>query len=354
MVSSQEELVRYHMSSGTTGKPKVIPYTSKDIHTWTELMARTIAAVGVSKDDVVQNCYGYGLFTGGLGFHYGSEALGATVIPAGGGGTDRQIEIMQDMGTTVITCTPSYAIYLGEAIQQKGISPESLKVRVAQCGAEPWTEEMREHIEELWGFKAKGGGAYDIYGLSEMCGPGVATECQFKQGLHIWADHFIPEIIDPNTGEPLKAGQWGELVLTNITKEAMPLIRYRTGDLTTLIEERCECGRTHPRIKRIRGRADDMLIIRGVNVFPSQIEHVLMQHDELAPAYMIVVDRKKALAELTVQVEPKRGAELPEDFKAQLERKLQVSLNLRCGVEIKKPGELPRFEGKAKRIIERG
>jgi len=353
MVSSPRELVRYHMSSGTTGKPKVIPYTRKDIQTWTELMARTLAAVGVCQDDIVQNCYGYGLFTGGLGFHYGAEALGATVIPVGGGGTDRQIQIMQDMGTTVLTCTPSYAIYLGEAIQERGIDPLSIRVRISQCGAEPWTEEMREQIEELWGFKEKDGGAYDIYGLSEMGGPGVATECQLKHGMHVWSDHFIPEIIDPKTGEPLEPGKWGELVLTSITREAMPLIRYRTGDLTALIPEPCECGRTHPRMRRITGRSDDMLIIRGVNVFPSQIEQVIMQHEELAPAYLIIVDRTKTLADLSVQVERKEGIKLPADFAEKLAAKLRSQLMVRCNVEIKEPHELPRFEGKAKRVIEK-
>jgi len=350
MVVPKEALVRYHMSSGTTGKPKVIPYTRKDIQTWTELMARTLAAVGVTSEDVVQNCYGYGLFTGGLGFHYGAEALGATVIPTGAGATERQIEIMLDMGSTVITCTPSYAIHLGETMRTKGIAPEKLKVRIGQHGAEPWTEEMRARIEELWAFSEKGGGAYDIYGLSEMCGPGVATECQAKSGLHIWSDHFIPEIIDPKTGEPLPAGQHGELVLTNATKDAMPLIRYRTGDITSLILEPCACGRTHPRMERITGRTDDMLIIRGINVFPSQIEHILMGHTELAPAYLIVVDKRQALAELSVQVEPKAGVTLDEDFRKRLERELQVKLGLRCAVEVRKPGELPRFEGKAKRV----
>jgi len=349
-VAPKEQLVRYHMSSGTTGKPKAIPYTRRDIETWTELMARTLAAVGVTPNDVVQNCYGYGLFTGGLGFHYGAEALGATVIPTGAGGTDRQIEVMLDMGTTVITCTPSYAIHLGETLRERGIHLEQLKVRIGHHGAEPWTEEMRRHIEELWGFAERGGGAFDIYGLSEMCGPGVATECQAKEGLHIWADHFYPEIIDPKTAEPLPPGKRGELVLTNVTKEAMPLIRYRTGDITSLIPEPCPCGRTLPRMERIAGRADDMLIIRGVNVFPSQIEHVLMGHPELAPAYLIVVDRRPAMAELAVQVEPKAGVSLDEEFKGKLERELQTRLGLRCAVEIKSPGELPRFEGKAKRV----
>jgi len=350
MVSPREEVVRFHMSSGTTGKPKVIPYTRNDIETWTGLMARTMATIGVTAEDVVQNCYGYGLFTGGLGFHYGAEALGATVIPTGAGMTERQIEIMLDMGTTVLAATPSYAIHLGEALRARGVGPERLKVRLAHLGAEPWTEEMRSRIEDLWAFSEKGGGAYDSYGLSEMCGPGVATECPVRDGLHIWADHFIPEIIEPETGEPVPEGQRGELVLSNITKEAMPLIRYRTGDITSLTWEPCPCGRTHPRIGRIMGRADDMLVIRGINVFPSQIEHVLMQFPELAPAYLIVVDRRTALAGLSVEVEPRPGVALGEDFKARLEHELQVRLNLRCSVELKRPGELPRFEGKARRV----
>ena len=353
MVVSKEELVRYHMSSGTTGKPKVIPYTKNDIKIWTELMARSLAAIGITRDDVVQNGYGYGLFTGGLGIHQGAEALGATVIPIGGGGTERHLEIMRDMGSTAITCTPSYAIYLGETLHEKGIDPLSLKLKIGHHGAEPWTEEMRAQIEELWGFKEKGGGAYDIYGLSEMGGPGVATECQLQQGSHIWADHFIPEIVDPKTGEPLEPGEWGELVLTSITREAMPLIRYRVGDLTALIPEPCGCGRTHPRMEHITGRTDDMLIIRGVNVFPSQIEQIVMRHEELAPAYMIVVDRSGTLVELSVQVERREGAELPPDFRSRLEGELRDRLSVRCGVELKEPGELPRFEGKAKRVVEK-
>ena len=350
LVCDPREVVRHHMSSGTTGKPKVVAYTRRDIETWTEVMARTLAAVGVTPNDVVQNCYGYGLFTGGLGFHYGAEALGATVIPTGAGGTERQIDVMLDMGSTVITCTPSYAIRLGEALRERGTDPQALQVRIGHHGAEPWTEELRGHIEELWGFPQRGGGAYDIYGLSEMCGPGVATECQAQHGLHIWADHFYPEIIDPETGEPLPPGERGELVLTNITKEAMPLIRYRTGDITALIPEPCPCGRTHPRMERITGRVDDMLIIRGVNVYPSQIEHVLMGHPELAPAYLIVVDRRTPLAELSVQVEPQAGVRLRDGFREELERELQTKLGVRCAVEIKAPGELPRFEGKAKRV----
>jgi phenylacetate-CoA ligase len=338
------------MSSGTTGKPKVVAYTRRDVEAWTEVMARTLAAVGVTREDIVQNCYGYGLFTGGLGFHYGAEALGATVIPSGAGGTERQIEVMLDMGTTVITCTPSYAVRLGEVLRERGIDFQALNVRIGHHGAEPWTEELRKHIEELWGFPTRGGGAYDIYGLSEMCGPGVATECQAKHGLHIWADHFFPEIVDPRTGEPLPPGERGELVFTNLAKEAMPLIRYRTGDITSLIPEPCPCGRTHPRMERITGRVDDMLIIRGVNVYPSQIEHVLLGHPELAPAYLIVVDRRPVMAELAVQVEPKAGVALPEGFKERLEYELQTQLGLRCAVELKGPGELARFEGKAKRV----
>ncbi|HED03492.1 MAG TPA: phenylacetate--CoA ligase family protein [Candidatus Fraserbacteria bacterium] len=350
MACAPVDVVRYHMSSGTTGKPKVIPYTPQDIKTWAQLMARTLAAVGITAEDVVQNCYGYGLFTGGLGFHYGAEALGATVIPSGAGSTERQIQTMLDMGTTVITCTPSYAIHLGETLQARGIQPQDLRVRIGHHGAEPWTEQIRQRIEALWGFAGKGGGAYDIYGLSEMCGPGVATECQAQEGLHLWADHFIPEIIDPQSGEPLRPGERGELVLTSITREAMPLIRYRTGDITSILPEPCPCGRTHPRMERIAGRADDMLIIRGVNVFPSQIEHVLMERAELASAYLIVVDRRQAMVELSVQVEPQVGTTLSEDFQAHLERVLQTKLGLRCTAEIKQAGELPRFEGKAKRV----
>ena len=267
-----EEIVRIHASSGTTGKPTVVGYTQKDIETWSNLMARSFVAAGAHRGDIIHNAYGYGLFTGGLGAHYGAERLGASVIPISGGNTKRQIMIMQDFGSTVLTCTPSYSLYLAEAAMEEGVDIRAMKLRVGIFGAEPWSEEMRGEIEEKLGLAA-----IDIYGLSEILGPGVAIECiEAKHGLHIWEDHFIPEIIDPATGKRLPAGEKGELAITTITKQGIPLIRYRTRDITSISYEPCVCGRTHARIARMSGRSDDMLIIRGVNVFPSQIESILV------------------------------------------------------------------------------
>ncbi|MHB0871417.1 MAG: phenylacetate--CoA ligase family protein, partial [Chloroflexota bacterium] len=269
-----KEVVRIHGSSGTTGKPTVVGYTRADIDLWSEVMARTLAIGGVTDEDVVQNAYGYGLFTGGLGFHYGAERLGATVIPISGGNTKRQIMLIQDMGSTVITCTPSYSLFLAETARQMGVDPRDLPLRVGFFGAEPWSYRMREEIEAELGITA-----LDVYGLSEIIGPGVAQECPHKRGLHIFEDHFLPEVVDPETGEPLPDGHRGELVFTTLTKEALPVLRYRTRDITSLHREPCPCGRTLVRMDKVTGRTDDMLIVRGINVFPSQIEAVLLEVD---------------------------------------------------------------------------
>ena len=294
-----EQVVRIHASSGTTGKPTVVGYTRRDINTWAELMARSLSAAGAHKNDIIHNAYGYGLFTGGLGVHYGAEKLGASVIPISGGNSKRQIVIMQDFGSTVLTCTPSYALFLAETAEEMGVDFKKLKLKVGIFGAEPWSERMRDEIERKLGIQA-----IDIYGLSEVIGPGVSIECiEAKRGLHIFEDHFIAEIIDPQTGEVLPYGQKGELVFTTITKEAFPLIRYRTRDTAVLYPEPCRCGRTHVRMERVSGRSDDMLIIRGVNVFPSQIESVLMNIEGVEPHYLLIVDRQGNLDTLDLQVE---------------------------------------------------
>lgn len=349
----QEEVVRYHMSSGTTGKPIACGYTKKDIEVWAEVMARSLYAAGGRKGDVFQNAYGYGLFTGGLGFHYGAETLGMSVIPTAAGNTARQILVMKDMKTTFLGCTPSYAQLLGETLKREGVDVVTeLKLRVGLHGAEPWTDELRERIEKSLGFKAHGGGAFDHYGLTEMTGPGVASECEARTGLHVWSDHFLAEIIDPDTGEHVGPGERGELVLTTLSKEAVPFLRYRTKDITVLDTEPCECGRTHPRIRKIMGRADDMLIVRGVNVFPSQIEHVLLQHNELAEPFQIIVNRRGALDQLIVKVEQRDTRVSRDDLKNALEKELQETLLVSVLVEVEKPNTLPRFEGKARRIID--
>ncbi len=284
--SPATEVVRIHASSGTTGKSTVVGYTKRDIDLWSEVVARALTAAGAGKNDVLHVAYGYGLFTGGLGVHYGAEKIGASVIPVSGGNTQRQIQIMQDLGSTILACTPSYALYLAEALAEAGVKPGSLKLRAGVFGAEPWTEAMRAEIEEKLGLQA-----LDIYGLSEVIGPGVASECLCKKGPHVYEDHFIPEIVDPETLKVLPEGELGELVFTCVTKEALPLLRYRTRDLTVLHTERCECGRTLARMQKCLGRSDDMLIIRGVNVFPSQIEAVLLEMSETKPHYLLIVDR---------------------------------------------------------------
>jgi phenylacetate-CoA ligase len=349
-----ENVVRIHASSGTTGKPTVVGYTARDIQTWAELMARALSAAGVTRGDIIHNAYGYGLFTGGLGVHYGAEKLGASVIPVSGGNTKRQIMIMKDFGATVLTCTPSYALHLAEVAMEMGVDPKTLKLRIGVFGAEPWSEKMREEIEQKLYLTA-----IDIYGLSEVIGPGVSIECvEAKKGLHIFEDHFIPEIIDPETGENLKPGELGELVITTITKEAFPVIRYRTRDITFLNPEPCICGRTHVRMGRITGRTDDMLIIRGVNVFPSQIESVLMEIEEVEPHYQIIVDREGNLDTLTVLVEVGEHAFSDEVRKLQeLERKIEKNIKEYLGVSAKvklvEPKTIARSEGKAQRVIDK-
>jgi phenylacetate-CoA ligase len=349
-----EDVVRIHASSGTTGKPTVVGYTRGDIDTWSELMARTLAAAGTHKGDIVHNAYGYGLFTGGLGFHYGAERLGASVIPVSGGNTKRQVLLMKDFGPTVLTCTPSYALHLAEVAADEGVDFKSLNFRVGVFGAEPWTENMRSEIESLLGVDA-----VDIYGLSEIMGPGVAVECvEAKQGLHIFEDHFIAEIIDPQTGEVLPHGEPGELVFTTLTKEAFPLIRYRTRDLSALNPEPCQCGRTLVRMGRITGRSDDMLIIRGVNVFPSQIESVLMARTDVAPYYMLIVDRTEHMDTLEIDVEISEAtfSDAVKDMQKignDIEKDIKDILGVSCKVRLVEPKTIQRSEGKAQRITDK-
>lgn len=348
-----DEVIRVHASSGTTGKPTVVGYTRQDIDTWAELVARCLGASGADPSDVVHVSYGYGLFTGGLGAHYGGEKLGATVIPMSGGNTKKQIMIMQDFGSSVLLCTPSYALNIAEVIEEKKIDPQSLKLKAGIFGAEPWSENMREEIESRLGIDA-----LDIYGMSELMGPGVANECvEEKHGLHVFEDHFIAEIIDPGTGEVLPLGEKGELVVTTLTKEAFPIIRYRTKDITRLIAEPCTCGRTFYRIERLSGRTDDMLIIRGVNVFPSQVEHVLMGIDEVEPHYMLIVDRVGALDILEVQVEVNEkifSDEIKklEELSRRIQRDIKEFLGVSCKVKLVEPKTIQRSEGKAQRVID--
>ncbi len=347
------QIVRYHVSSGTTGKPTLVGYTENDLAYWTEALARSLTSIGIGRDDTMQVSYGYGLFTGGLGLHYGAEKVGATVLPTGTGSTERQIELMMDLGVTAIACTPSYLIHLGDVAKKMGVDiRRDTKLRKAVLGAEPWSESMRQHIEESMGIKA-----YDIYGTSEQAGP-MFTECEERKGIHIAGDIMYVEIIDPETGESLGPGQKGEMVVTMLKKEAMPMIRYRIKDVTTLMEDECECGRTSPRISRITGRTDDMLIIRGINVFPSQIEYTLLQIPEVGDQYMIYVTREGALDNMLLQVEirPEAFSDKVEDMirlRAHIESELKKYLNIAVTVELKAPGELPRFEGKAKRVIDK-
>ncbi|HOQ08744.1 MAG TPA: phenylacetate--CoA ligase [Syntrophomonadaceae bacterium] len=347
------EVVRVHSSSGTTGKPTVVGYSRRDIDIWAELMARALTSAGANRHSIIQNSYGYGLFTGGLGVHYGAEKLGASVIPTSGGNTKRQIMLMQDFGTTVLTCTPSYALYLAEVMEEMGISPAELKLQCGVFGAEPWSENMRREIENKLRIDA-----YDIYGLSEIIGPGVAIECPVKQGLHIAEDHFIAEIIDPETGETLPEGSMGELVITTITKEALPMIRYRTRDLTKLDRSVCECGRTHVRMQKVLGRSDDMVIIRGVNVFPSMVESVLLDIPGVEPHYLLVVDRKGNLDILEVRVEVSEKifsdeVRKLEELGATITKELESALGISVKVRLVEPKSIERSEGKSKRVIDR-
>ena len=348
-----DNVVRIHASSGTTGKPTVVGYTARDIGMWAELMARCLAAAGANRGDIIHNAYGYGLFTGGLGVHYGAERLGASVIPISGGNTKRQILIMKDFGPTILTSTPSYALHLAEVAEELGVGFDQLKFRAGIFGAEPWSERMREEIERKLHLSA-----VDIYGLSEVIGPGVAIECrEAKKGLHIFEDHFIPEVIDPVTGETLPYGEKGELVFTSITKEAFPIIRYRTRDVTSLSAEPCVCGRTHIRMNKVSGRTDDMLIIRGVNVFPTQIESVLMEIQGVEPHYQLVVDRKDNLDLLTVMVEVGEDAFSDEvrrmqDLEKKISKNIKEYLGVSAKVKLVEPKSIARSEGKAQRVID--
>jgi len=350
-----EQVVRVHASSGTTGKPIVVGYTKRDIDTWAELIARTLSCAGVHRGDIVHNAYGYGLFTGGLGLHYGAEKVGASVIPISGGNTKRQIIIMQDFGPTAITCTPSYALHLGDVAKEMGLNPaKAFKLRVGCFGAEPWSERMREQIEKMFNIDA-----IDIFGLTEVIGPGVSSEClEAKKGLHVFEDHFIPEIIDPDTGKALPYGEKGELVFTSITKEAFPVIRYRTRDISVLYPEVCKCGRTFVRMQRITGRSDDMLIIRGVNVFPTQIESVLMQVEGVEPHYQLIVDREDNLDTLEVQVEVNEKVfsdevKQLERLEKRIEKEIKEMFGVTCKCKLVEPKTIQRSEGKAKRVIDK-
>ena len=348
-----EDVARIHASSGTTGKMTVVGYTLRDIHTWAELMARSLACAGAVKGDIVHNAYGYGLFTGGLGIHYGAERLGVTVIPISGGLTKRQIMVLQDFGGTVLTCTPSYALNLAEVMEEMKIDPASLKLKVGIFGAEPWSENMRGEIERKLDIDA-----VDIYGLSEVMGPGVAQECvEGKQGPHVFEDHFIAEIIDPETGKSLPHGERGELVFTTLTKEAFPVIRYRTRDITSLAAETCVCGRTTVRMQRVTGRSDDMLIIRGVNVFPSQIESVLVGFDGLEPHYQLLLDRIGQMDTLEVQVEVTEKVfsdevKNLENLGRRIEGDIKDYCGVTCKVKLVEPKGIQRSEGKARRVID--
>ena len=348
-----EQVCRVHASSGTTGKPVVAPYTANDLRMWTEVMARTLTSAGVTKNDVMQNCYGYGLFTGGLGFHYGGERVGATVIPSSTGNTKRQLMLIQDLGTSVLTCTPSYTLILAEAAADMGLDLKLTKLRLGVLGAEPWTEQMRAEIESKLPIKA-----VDIYGLTEVVGPGVSVECSHRCGLHVFEDNFLAEVVNPQTGERLPYGEMGELVLTTLTKEAQPVIRFRTRDITSLNPEPCKCGRTIVRMKKVRGRTDDMLKIRGVNVFPSQIESVLLQVEGVEPQYLIIVDREHHLDDLEIWVEVSEAVFSDEMRKmaalqSRVKEEIDSTLGLNVKVKLVEPKSIARTEGKAKRVVDR-
>ena len=347
-----DDVVRIHASSGTTGKPTVVAYTRADLDVWSEVMARTLMMGGVGRSDVVQNAYGYGLFTGGLGFHDGVQRVGAAVIPISSGFTDRQLTALEDFGTTVLCCTPSYALHLAEAAEEAGLIARGLKLRVGFFGAEPWTDAMRDALEKRLNIIA-----LNIYGLSEVIGPGVSVECLERRGMHIAEDHFLPEVVDPRTLEPVPPGTTGELVLTTLTKEAMPLLRYRTRDLTTLDREPCRCGRTLVRLGRITGRTDDMLIVRGVNVYPSQIEHALLQVPDVEPHYLLVLKRDSTLDTLEVQVEARAaiagaGRDALAALSTIVRRKIYEVIGLTADVSVVPPKTIERSVGKAKRVLD--
>jgi len=349
----QSEIAEVHMSSGTTGKPVVDAYTLKDLDIWSETMARTLSMGGIGKEDTLHNAYGYGLFTGGMGAHYGGRRVGANVLPVSGGNTQRQLMVLQDFKPTAITCTPSYSLYLAEYARENGVDPRKLSLKAGFFGAEPWSETMRQEIEEKLGLKA-----YDIYGLTEIIGPGVAAECERQDGLHFFEDHFYPEIINPGTGELVPEGETGELVITTLTKEGTPLIRYRTRDITHFLLGDCPCGRTQRRIHRLLGRTDDLLIIRGVNIFPSQIEQALFKFEGIEPHYQLVVDRKDHLDTLEVQVEMNEQLFSDEirrlaETERHIEGQLHSALGIHAKVKLVNPKSIARSEGKAKRIVDK-
>jgi len=349
----REKVIRVHASSGTTGKPVVVAYTRNDLDMWAEMMARTLTAAGVGSGDTVHNAYGYGLFTGGLGVHYGAERIGATIVPVSGGNTKRQIMLIYDFGSTALTCTPSYSLFLAETALEMGVDMRQSPLKVGIFGAEPWSFRMRDEIEEKLNLLA-----LDIYGLTEILGPGVAQECPFKKGLHIFEDHFLPEIIDPMTGDVLPPGHRGELVITTLTKEALPVIRYRTRDISSLDPEPCPCGRTLVRMQKVTGRTDDMLIVRGVNVFPSQIESVLLEVEGIEPHYQIIVDRQHNLDDLEIWVEVSEQVFSDEIRKLEMlgqkvRREIESVLGISARIKLVEPRTIQRSEGKAKRVIDR-
>lgn len=353
MAAPKSEVVRVHASSGTTGNPTIVGYTRKDLAIWSEVMSRCLSAYGVTREDTFSVSYGYGLFTGGLGAHYGVENLGATVIPASTGNTEKHVRLIRDLKITGIACTPSYALYLAETVDKMGINKNDLSLRIGAFGAEPWTEHMRQEIQERLGLKG-----YNLYGLSEIMGPGVSCECEAQHGSHIHEDHFYPEIIDPVTLEPLPIGEQGELVFTTLTKEGMPLLRYRTKDLTSLMPGECACGRTSVRMTPIMGRSDDMLIIRGINVFPSQVESVILSMKEFEPRYMLVVDRVNNLDTLQVQVEVRRDYFSDDiasmlNLKKLLSDKLKSVLSISADVKLMEPNSIQRSQGKSQRVIDK-
>jgi phenylacetate-CoA ligase len=347
------DIVRIHASSGTTGKQTVVGYTHRDLESWAEVVARSLYSVGADKESIVQIAYGYGLFTGGLGLHYGAERIGASVIPISGGNTKRQLQVMKDFGTTILACTPSYALNMAEEMEEMGIDRSELKLKVGIFGAEPWSNNMRKEIEERLGITAM-----DIYGLSEIMGPGVSIDCHCKCGLHVQEDHFIPEIINSETEEVLPEGSIGELVFTTITKEGLPLIRYRTHDISSLNYEKCECGRTLVRMSKVTGRSDDMLIIRGVNVFPSQIESVLLETGETAPQYLLIVDKVDNLDILEIWVEMSQNmfsdkVKKIEELEMKIRKDVVSTLGINAKVKLVEPKTIERSEGKAKRVIDK-
>src|SRR4051794_11539268 len=346
---AREEVRRIHASSGTGGSPTVVAYTEHDLDVWSTVMARCMAMAGVRAGMVVHNAYGYGLFTGGLGFHQGAERLGAQVIPVSGGVTARQATLLRDLGGQVLCCTPSYALHIAQGLREAGIALEALDLQIGMFGGEPWTEGMRERLEAELGLTA-----LNIYGLSEIVGPGVSAECpEARDGLHVQEDHFLVEVIDPATGERVADGVEGELVLTTLTKEALPLLRYRTGDIASLTHERCVCGRRFARMSAVRGRRDDMLIVRGVNLYPSQIEHILLGQAGVAAHYQLVVDRPDTLDEITVSCEPVEAGANPDALAASIRTAIRAQIGVTVTVQVKAPGEIPRSEGKAVRVIDR-